>query len=166
MTEKNYNPQSTEATETANDTGVLASRWDRLFASILDGIIYCIVIIPIMYFTGGFNGMAQGIQPALGYSLAYGVVGIITFIILNGKLLVSSGQTIGKKAIGIKIVDLNGNLPTLNDHLLKRYAFYFIPGQIPFIGPFISIINILFIFGSEKRCIHDLVAGTKVVDCK
>ena len=166
MTEKNYTPQSTEATETPNETGVLASRWDRLFASILDAIIYCIFIMPIMYFTGGFDGMAQGIQPSLGYNLAIGVVGIIAFIILNGKLLISSGQTIGKKAIGIKIVDLNGNLPTLNDHLLKRYAVFFIPGQIPFVGPLISIVNILFIFGNEKRCIHDLVAGTKVVNCK
>jgi uncharacterized RDD family membrane protein YckC len=166
MTENNYTPQSTEATETANDTGVLASRWDRLWASLLDGIIYFIVIMPVMYFTGAFDGIAQGVQPSLGYNLAIGVVGIIAFIILNGKLLVSSGQTIGKRAIGIKIVDLNGNLPTLNDHLLKRYAFYFIPGQIPFVGPLISIVNILFIFGSEKRCIHDLVAGTKVVNSK
>ncbi len=166
MTENNETPQNTEVTKTPNETGVLASRWDRFFASLLDGIIYCIIVIPVMYFTGGFDGISQGIQPSLGYNLVISVVGIITFIILNGKLLISSGQTIGKKAIGIKIVDLNGNLPTLNDHLLKRYAFYFIPGQIPFIGPFISIINILFIFGSEKRCIHDLVAGTKVVDCK
>ncbi len=27
-----------------------------------------------------------------------------------------------------------------------------------------SIVDILFIFGSERRCVHDLIAGTKVVE--
>jgi uncharacterized RDD family membrane protein YckC len=40
-----------------------------------------------------------------------------------------------------------------------------LPGQIPVVGQIFSFINILFIFTKEKRCIHDLVAKTKVVQC-
>ncbi len=84
------------------------------------------------------------------------------FIVINGKLLICNGQTIGKKALGIKIVDTNGNLPE-KQHLIKRYGVYFLPGQIPVIGQIISLINVLFIFGPEKRCLHDLLGDTIVI---
>lgn len=141
----------------------LASRWSRLFASILDGFVIMAVTVPVMYFTGGFDGITEGIEPSLGYTLAVGALGLIFFVVVNGKLLISNGQTIGKKILGIKIVDLDGNLPSLKKHLLIRYATYFVPGQIPVAGQIFSLVNILMIFGKQKRCIHDHVAGTKVV---
>ena len=120
-------------------------------------------LLYMMYFTGGFDGISKGIEPSFEYTLMIAAIGIAAFAIINIKLLISHGQTIGKKVIGIKIVDLQGNLPSLKKHILKRYAVYFLPGQIPFGGQIFSIINILFIFGKEKRCIHDFVAETKVV---
>jgi hypothetical protein len=33
----------------------------------------------------------------------------------------------------------------------------------PGIGRFIAIIDCAFIFGRQKRCVHDLIAGTRVV---
>jgi len=130
----------------------------------IDTLIISLITYPFMYFTGGFDGIADGIQPPFGYSLFVGVIGIIVFSLFNGKLLIQNGQTIGKKVLGIKIVDLNGDLPTIKKHLLPRYATYFLPAQVPVVGPYISAINILFIFGKQKRCIHDYIAGTKVVE--
>ena len=143
----------------------LASRWKRLGASLLDTIILMLVIIPVMFLTGGFSGVASGEPPSFLYNLVIGIIGLVIFVLINGKFLVSSGQTIGKKALGIKIVDMQGNLPTLGDHLVKRYAVFMLPGQVPIIGPLFSIINVLFVFRSDTRCIHDLAGGTKVVDC-
>jgi uncharacterized RDD family membrane protein YckC len=108
----------------------------------------------------------EGVQRSIGYNLVIGLLGLGVFILINGKLLIANGQTIGKKLLGIRIVDLNGDLPELKKHLIKRYAVFFIPGQVPAIGQFFSIINILFIFGKQKRCVHDLAAGTKVVEAK
>jgi uncharacterized RDD family membrane protein YckC len=90
---------------------------------------------------------------------------IIIFFAINYKLLRDNGQTIGKKAVGTKIVGINDEKAQINDHILKRYLTYFIPGQIPIIGSIFSLINLLFIFGAEKRCIHDLAGKTKVVKC-
>jgi uncharacterized RDD family membrane protein YckC len=94
-----------------------------------------------------------------------GIVSFIVFFAINYRFLVSNGQTIGKKVLEIKIVDLNGNVPQFQPQLLIRYAVYLLPGQIPMVGQLFSLINVLFIFSAEKRCIHDLVAKTKVVQC-
>jgi uncharacterized RDD family membrane protein YckC len=158
-----YTAPQAELVDPSSENNALASRWKRLWASMLDGLIMSTVTMPVMYFTGGFDGISKGIEPSFEYSLMIAGLGIAIFIIINIKLLVNNGQTIGKKVLGIKIVDLEGNLPGLKKHLFKRYAVYFLPGQVPFGGPIFSMINILFIFGKEKRCIHDLVAETKVI---
>ena len=142
-----------------------ASRWHRFVAAIIDTIILMLVTVPVVYFTGGFEGINEGYQPSTGYNLLMSFFSVCAFVLLNGKLLTSKGQTIGKKLINIRICTLEGDVPSLKNHLLKRYAIFFIPGQIPYIGNLFSIVNILYIFGEEKRCLHDKVAGTKVVDC-
>lgn len=158
-----YNtPQSSLVSDSAGEL-VLGSRWSRLFASIIDGLIVSIVTLPLMYFTGGFEGFMTGVQPSALYTLGIGVVGLIIFVLLNGKMLLSSGQTIGKRALNIKVVDLDGNLPTLNI-LFSRYGVYYGSQLIPFVGGFLVLIDVLFVFGAEKRCIHDQVAKTKVVN--
>lgn len=144
----------------------VASRGERLGASMLDGILIMMFTFPAMYFTGGLEGVSEGVQPSIGYSLLMGLAAIVFFFLVNGRLLISKGQTLGKKLVGIKIVTLDGSIPSIGGNLVKRYAMYFLPGQIPAVGQLISIINILFIFGKEKRCLHDYVAGTRVVKHK
>ena len=151
-----------ETEEITNENTLLASRWQRLWASLIDGLIIMVVTIPAMYFTGGFDLVEEGREPSLIYGLMIALIGVAFFVLINGKLLLSHGQTIGKQVLKIKIVDMEDNLPTQN-HFIKRYAMYFALGQIPVAGPFLSIINILIIFGKEKRCGHDYFAETKVV---
>jgi len=47
--------------------------------------------------------------------------------------------------------------------LIKRYVLYMGLGLVPVVGSFLSIINVLFIFSSSKRCLHDRFANTRVV---
>ena len=143
-------------------TANLATRWQRLWASIIDSITVMFITLPIMYFTGMFDMVAEGRQPGLLYSLGIGLAGIAFFALINYQALTTKGQTIGKKVLGIKIVDLDESLPS-GKSLLTRYVAYFGFGQIPIAGPLISIINILFIFGKEKRCGHDYLGKTKVI---
>ncbi len=143
----------------------LASRWSRLFASLLDSLTILVVTVPAMYFTGGFDQIIAGIEPSIVYNLSIAALAIFVFFVINAKFLIKDGQTLGKKVLGIRIVDLEGNLPTMKGHLLKRYATYFLPGQVPIAGQLFSFVNVLFIFSKQKRCIHDLFAGTMVVNC-
>ena len=159
-----------EMQNTVNDSQTLpteqnlASRWSRLFAALIDGLIMMAITSPIIYLSGWYDGIFEGVQPSITHGLIISLMSIIIFVLINGKLLASSGQTIGKRVLGIKIVTLAGEKATISNHLLKRYGVYFITAQIPVIGGILSFLNIAFIFGKEKRCGHDLVAGTKVVN--
>ena len=163
MTKDIYATPKSELLQETNEESELASRGKRLLASIIDGITMSVVTLPVMFFTGGFSGVSSGIKPSLGYNLFIALIGLFVYFILNGNLLIKKGQTIGKKLVDIKIVDLDGNLPTLKKHLLPRYGVYFLPGQVPIVGQLFSIINILFIFGKQKRCIHDYAGSTRVI---
>jgi len=155
-------PESNLIQESSDEAVTLASRWQRLGASLLDGLSIGLVTFPLMYFTGGFDGISSGVQPSIGYTLLMAVAALAVFFMLNARLLIRSGQTIGKKVMGIKIVNLDDNLPDIKS-LFIRYFTYFIPGQIPMVGQLFSVINILFIFGKPKRCLHDHFAATRVV---
>lgn len=158
-------PQAQLVDQVDDSEKPLASRWARLGASIIDSIIILLVVAPVMYFTGGFDGFMEGVQPGFVYMLGMGILNFIVFFAINYRYLIANGQSIGKKVLDIKIVDLNGNVPVFQPQLLIRYAVYVLPGQIPVIGTIFSLVNVLFIFGKEKRCIHDLAAKTKVVKC-
>ena len=164
MQENYYSSPQSQVLDNTPTHAALASRWSRLWASLIDSIIMMLVLIPLMIVTGGFEGVAQGIEPSFTYNLIMAVVGIVLFVIVNGALLIRHGQTVGKRLVKIKITDMNGMRPTLNNYL-ARYAVYFLPGQVPIVGQLFSIVNILFIFGESKRCLHDHAGGTKVVQC-
>ena len=167
MSEDNIYASPTSDPETSdpmNSPSPLASRWSRLGASLLDTLIMIVILIPLMFLTGYFDKFTALTEPSYFDGLLYSLLGIVFFMIINFKFLLSQGQTIGKKVVGIRITGLGGekiDVPII----AKRYGFYFLVGQIPIIGGIISLVNVLFIFGQDKRCLHDLVAGTKVVKC-
>ncbi|WP_163336309.1 RDD family protein [Desulfopila sp. IMCC35008] len=164
--EKNDNPYAAPTAELLADenrTTILASRGKRLGAVIIDTIISIALILPLMYFTGGFDIITSG-TTNYGYNALLGVFGIVFFFLIHGRYLALYGQTIGKKMVGIKITDLQGNLPSFKRNILVRYGFTSVIGNIPFIGGLVSIIDVLFIFGKERRCLHDRVAGTMVLE--
>lgn len=144
------------------DDCILASRWSRVWASLIDGLTIIPIIIPLMYFTGGFDGIADGIQSSLSYTLVMALISTVIFVVIHGRGIVRDGQTWGKKSQNIKIVTIEGEHPNIHT-LAKRYGFYWLIPNIPVIGQFINMINILFIFSKSKRCLHDHVGGTKVV---
>jgi uncharacterized RDD family membrane protein YckC len=78
--------------------------------------------------------------------------------------LLTKGQTIGKKALKIKVVTTEGELPPAFPHFAKRYAVFYGLGYIPYVGNLLSFINLALIFDKRKLAGHDRFAGTKVVE--
>ncbi|MCG7531751.1 RDD family protein [Psychrobium sp. MM17-31] len=139
--------------------GTLASRGDRFVAALIDGLIGVGVSLPLFIYWGleTLNSLTIG-QQALGF-----VYGLTTFLIIQGYLIHHYGQTIGKKLVGIRIENLDGTKASLSTVFLKRILILHVISLIPFIGQLIvGIVNPLFIFGKERRCLHDYIAGTKV----
>lgn len=158
-------PQSNLVEEQQKEL-VLATKLSRLAAAVLDNIILALILIPLVYFFGGWELLQQGEETSLQFDLMITGAVLLAFVLINGNLLATNGQTVGKKVLGIKIVDLNGHLPSVKSHLLPRYAFYLLVDFIPIIGGLLSLVNVLYIFGQERRCMHDLLAGTRVVKCE
>ena len=76
-------------------------------------------------------------------------------------LLTKEGQTVGKKPLGIRIVKMDtGQNGGFVPNVLLRLIVNGLTGVIPFYG----LVDILVIFRGDCRCIHDLIAGTQVVD--
>ena len=145
----------------------LAGRGRRLGAYIIDTIIAGIVLVAVAYFNPGPLGitMLDLMRDATQQmSTAGSIAFVIIFMAINSYLLVTKGQTLGKLALGIRIVDAASNGAATAVKLLGlRYVLVMLVAVIPFIGGLLGVIDFLFIFREDRRCVHDLIAGTKVV---
>lgn len=151
-------------THTSSDTeqNNLASRWARLGAALIDGIIAMLATLPIMKMTGlweqAMNGETLSFQ-AMFWGALYGFA---VFLLVNGYFLKRDGQTVGKKLLGIKITTLTGAVPDFWPMVAKRYLVFWVITYLPFVGNLIALVDALFIFRDDKRCLHDHLAGTVV----
>ena len=92
---------------------------------------------------------------------------LIAFLSVHGYLLATRGQTVGKVLMKTKIVHHNtGNLVPLLPLFLKRYLLLWLLIEIPVFGGFLNLANAMMIFRENKKCLHDEMAGTKVVTLK
>jgi uncharacterized RDD family membrane protein YckC len=78
-------------------------------------------------------------------------------------LIARTGQTIGKKWMRIRIVKVDGSSVGFGDGVALRDWVMRGVGFIPCVGGIISLVGILMIFSDGHRCLHDQIAGTKVI---
>ncbi len=145
-------------------SGELASLGQRLGAVVLDGVVAVPLAIPL----GIGAAMADpetGKPNSMGLMLM-GVGGllILALVIYNLYRLSTQGQTIGKQLMKIRIVRFedNGTAGFVKAVLLRGFVNGLI-GAIPLLGFIYSLVDICFIFREDRRCIHDMIGGTHVI---
>jgi len=145
----------------------LATRTARLGAAVIDSLISLVVMGPVMYLGGYWDVVraTRGHVP-MATMLPWLVFGLVVFTLIQFKPLMVNGQTWGKKLCGIRIVDLQGQVPTLSTLLFKRVLPVQVAGVIPVLGSVLIAVDILMIFRDDHRCLHDMVAGTRVVSLR
>jgi len=159
-----YAPPSAHVAAPLYDTGYeapLAERGSRFVAQLLNGL----VTLP-----GGIL-IGMGIAFAEESSLQhFGIIGsiagaiyLIGLLVINLRLLSSQGQSLGKKWARVRVVRLDGTPASLGRLIGLRYIVTTLLGMMPFVGGIFSLADLLFIFRGDRRCIHDLIADTKVV---
>jgi uncharacterized RDD family membrane protein YckC len=62
-----------------------------------------------------------------------------------------------------QIVSDEGKLLPLPTMILWRYLPLMIISQVPFVGAIVGLANVLAIFRASRKCFHDDIAGTKVI---
>ena len=89
----------------------------------------------------------------------------LIFVRLNASLIAQKGQTMGKKLLAIQVVDNEGSLSlSFWGFVTRRYSILRLLPVIPYVGIAASVVETLLIFRKDRRCLHDLVVGTKVVN--
>lgn len=137
-----------------------ASRWRRFFAALLDGIILLVFqsIIGMMLGFGALSLTGNEFTSAATTAVWMSYVVNLTISVAYWVFLQASmGQTLGKKALGIKVVDSEGKTPSVVTFFLRE-----IVGKI--VSAIILLIGYLMILWDDKRQgLHDKIAGTYVI---
>jgi uncharacterized RDD family membrane protein YckC len=138
----------------------LANRSTRLVAAIIDGFVMMVIVIPLVFILVAVTriDMSGVVGQLVGTLLGIGV-----FLAVNGSLLASNGQTVGKRAMGIKIARTDGEKATFDRIVGYRLLPIWIISMVPLIGGLIALINVLFIFRESRKCLHDDIADTIVI---
>lgn len=128
---------------TGRPSGPRASFWRRLGAILIDGVLLGIVTAIVAAILGRNFGNV--------FSL---VLGLAYFGYLEGS---ASGQTVGKRALGIRVYDFRGGGPIGVGRALIRYISRILSTLPCFLGYFWMI------WDGEKQTWHDKLANTVVV---
>ena len=137
----------------------LADRGTRLGAVALDILIFMTLLVPgiVVTFTSDTDG-------GKGFGWALIVIAWLGLFVVQMVLLVRHGQSLGKRALGIRIVRVSDeSIPGFVRVVLLRMCVPAFVAGIPYVGTIIWIVDGLFIFRDDRRCLHDLIAETKVI---
>ncbi|SDH79329.1 Uncharacterized membrane protein YckC, RDD family [Sinosporangium album] len=166
----------------------LAEWWQRLVARIIDGLLFGVVsaiismiLTAIFFIPERWNPETEAIDPVGGLFIAtllaalFSAAAVITYEFL---MLRRGGQTLGKLAMGIRVVPVGGTLAPggLSTEVVIRRAGVLWGGYaiswIPVVGNLIygvfGLVNVLWQFWDKplQQCLHDKVANTVVVKVK
>lgn len=143
-----------------------AERGTRFLAVLLDGLVYLGVAIPFIIaiaVAGGLGHSPMGSGLAMAF-LGLGGLAFLGIFIYNLVLLNSDGQTLGKRWMKVRIVRSSGERAGLGRIFWLRMFVPGLIGRIPLVGVIFALVDPLFIFGEERRCVHDMIADTIVVN--
>ena len=163
---------------------VTATRLSRFLAVLIDalpGILVAVVLLVMMpgMFTGHFDPASANILALGGLLLLFGIASI-AWLVWMIVLLYKYGQTIGKKAMGIRVVRMDGSRVSFPRFFFLRGGVLVVVRMIVagiggamsvgmhfkygnFAGYIVTLVDALTIFGAASRCLHDYIADTRVV---
>jgi len=137
-----------------------AGFWIRVVARLIDGITLGIVqaFIALLFFgTFGAQFLPSMMRSRpIGLRLSFQLISYAIAIGYEAVFLRYQGATLGKMAVGLKVVRSDGG--SLGWGIsFGRYFMYIVSGIILLIG------YIMAGFDNEKRALHDRVCGTRVI---
>jgi uncharacterized RDD family membrane protein YckC len=141
----------------------LAGRLRRWCARLLDSFLAGLILIPGILLLMELRPDLVSEEQVLLYtaillSAYYAIYGV-----LNGWMLHRRGQTIGKWILGIRIMRTDHRPVSFARLFLLRELVTGMFQALPWIGGGVRFIDVVFILGSDRQCLHDMLADTKVV---
>jgi uncharacterized RDD family membrane protein YckC len=157
---------------TAQQGVAYAGFWLRLVAAIIDGVIISIPTVPVFFalFLSSFRNLQTLQDPTvvwtiLGPKILFALVISLFVSWLYWGLFESSTwrATLGKKALGLVVTDLEGRQITF-----MRASGRFFAGRgvscIPYLGSLYFLIDCICVgFTARKQAVHDMIASCLVL---
>ena len=133
--------------------------WIRAVASIIDGIILLILILLLAGISLVIFGAALGEGAGIGMFFLVLILASLATILYKPIMEASEYQgTLGKYALGMKVIDKNGQKITMTSSFV-RTILYIIGAQV-----FLLCLGVVMVgFTEYKQGLHDILANTYVV---
>ncbi len=138
-----------------------AGRGARFGAAVIDLALVMVLGVFLVLATGA----AEDAEAYAGSTLVWRVLmlGVLGYLLPNFVLLWRRGQTVGKYATGLVVVDGSGATLPLWRHLV-RAPFFFLPYLFLLIVPgIVPLVDLGFVFTRDQRALHDRLCRTRVV---
>jgi uncharacterized RDD family membrane protein YckC len=149
------------ATHDDRPAPLLASPVARLAAVLVDSGAALVVWLGAYFLVRAFP-VTPVTKP---YLLGTGITAVVAFGLFQIFLLSRRGQTLGKMVLGVRIVRRrDGSNAGFGHAVILRYVVPRLIGCVPVLGQLFTVIDVLCIFGEGHRCLHDVIADTKVVE--
>ena len=94
---------------------------------------------------------------------AVGAVTFLPFAVWQYYLIAKTGQSLGKRAMKTRIVLQDGSPPGFVRGVVLRAWLFYAAAAIPGLGNVAGLVDSLLIFRADRRCAHDHIAGTRVI---
>ena len=156
-----YRAPSASVEMGVDSTDIVPAGFVRRFAAMfLDSLILTIPVIALAVFAGlavSGGDMLQATQSGTFQLIYYLGLFVVKLFYFAGMESSASQATLGKMAVGIKVTDDRGQRLTFGHALGRWFA-----AALSYITLYVGFL--MAAFTDRKRALHDMVAGTLVVD--
>jgi uncharacterized RDD family membrane protein YckC len=174
MTHNPFDPPSSDQARVPDPNAApLASLGARFLAMVIDGVmasgawlpaLVCVLIDTAV----GATTEAPGLLTLLG--VLWWLVSMGFLLGIQWYLIATRGQTIGKRTLGIQIqLEGGGPVDFWTGVVLRNWAVKVLGVALNFVtcgflGWLVGVVDALMIFGEDRKCLHDRIAKTRVVE--
>lgn len=162
----------------------LAGWWQRAGAAALDGLVLLVpaLALSVLFFfvllsPVAFSGTLSDTEEFVAILIATIVYTLLVFVTVLGVNVLyagltmrrpgpRNGQTLGKQAVGIRVVRMSGDSQTFWSAVLREVAIksLLFAGVGGFLMGIPTLLDYLWpLWDDQRRALHDMLAGTRVV---
>lgn len=128
-----------------------AGVWHRFLARSIDTLVFFLSLIPVF--------VLMDREPAA--ALLLGAVAFLAVMVVQCMGIVVRGQSIGKRVFKIRVVTVQGQPVGFVDGILMREV---VPTILANLCGVFGLLDALMIFSQDRRCLHDRIAKTIVIE--
>jgi uncharacterized RDD family membrane protein YckC len=154
-------PSRDVPTRAMPEEDLLASLGQRLLGAVVDSVlIFVALALGYLWVKSFHDGSAFRIRPK-EYGLLLAPPVLVELV--QATLITRSAQSIGKIVAKTRIARLDGSPPGFVRGVLVRQWLIYALGFLPVAGTPFGLLDLLFVFSRNRRTLHDLFAGTRVI---